>query len=113
MMPYDRRSARRYDAGHLIVESDPIAMDRFAALGMGVTLDINEHGVRIQNTKPFTVGDRWRFSIALGDDIIDVIGRVVHVTQVLNGSFESGVEFLEIAGSDIRKIREHVIRRAS
>lgn len=112
-MPYDRRSAPRQDSGNLIVDSDPVASDRFACLGMGVTLDLNEHGVRMQYAKPFSMGERWRFSIALGEAVVDVVGRVVHVSQTLNGTYEAGVEFLEISGSDIRKIRDHLSRKAS
>lgn len=113
MMPYDRRSAPRQDSGNLVVDSDPVSSDRYAALGMGVTLDLNEHGVRMQYAKPFSMGDRWRFSIALGEEVVDVIGRVVHVNPTLNGTYEAGVEFLEISGADIKKIRDHLARKLS
>ena len=76
-------------------------------LGMGVTLDLNEFGVRVQYVAPFTIGDRYRFSIALGDELIEAVGRVVHVTRALNGTYEAGIEFLEVTEHAVDMIRQH------
>jgi len=51
--------------------------------------------------------------VALENAVITALGRVVHVTEVLNGTFETGVEFLEISGDDIERIRRYVATRSS
>jgi hypothetical protein len=79
---------------------------------MAVTLDVNEFGLRMQTTEPFEVGSRNRFNIALEEDVIHALGRIVHVCKALNGTYEIGVEFLEITAGEIEKIRAYISRKA-
>jgi c-di-GMP-binding flagellar brake protein YcgR len=109
MIPHDRRSTTRLDASHLVLHANVGEADFNRALGLSVTLDISEFGVKVQATEPLNVGDCYRFSIALGNEIVAVTGKVVHVTQVLNGTYEHGVEFLEISARDIEKIRKRML----
>ena len=111
MIPHDRRSATRFDSGNLVMHADAAPLGEDPALGIGVTLDLNEFGIRVQYAEAFTVGDRFRFSIALGDDIIEAVGRVVHVSQALNGTYEAGIEFLDIAPRAVEVVRRHCRRR--
>jgi PilZ domain len=107
MIPQDRRTTPRVDTGNLVVHSHVGAPSQTQALGLGVTLDLNEFGVRVQYASSFTVGDRYRFSIAIGDDLVEVVGRVAHVSQALNGTFEAGIEFLEVSERAVEVIRRH------
>lgn len=107
MIPQDRRSCPRNDTGNLVIHSHVGAPARIQSLGMGVTLDLNEFGIRVQYSGSFTVGDRYRFSIAIGDELVDAVGRVVHVAQVLNGTYEAGIEFLEVSERAVEVIRRH------
>jgi hypothetical protein len=75
---------------------------------MAVTLDLNEYGARIQTTQHFDQGDRFRFSIALRDDVVTATGRVVHVEPALNGTYEVGIEFLDIHPQDVDRIRRYM-----
>ncbi len=110
MIPHDRRHATRFDTSNLISHSDADAAHA-SPFGLGVTLDLNEFGIRVQHVDAFTVGDRYRFHIALGDDMIDAVGRVVHVARTLNGTFETGIEFLEVAPAAVESIRRHCLSR--
>ncbi len=111
MLPHDRRSATRLESGHLVIhseaENDPAAQ----CLGMAVTLDVNEFGLRMQTTDPFDVGSRYRFSVALEEEVIQAVGRIVHISQALNGTYEIGVEFLDIDSDEIERIRAYMARR--
>lgn len=111
MIPHDRRSAPRIDSGNLLIHSEVGQHPETQCLGLAVTLDLNEFGVRAQTADSFNVGERYRFSIALGDAIVSATGRIVHVAPALNGTFEMGVEFLQIAAEDIDAIRKHVAAR--
>jgi len=111
MLPHDRRSATRLESGHLVIHADADAESMSQCLGMGVTLDINEFGLRMQSIEKFEVGVRYVFSIALEDDVIQATGRVVHCGKTLNDTYESGVEFLEIGAREIERIRAFVARR--
>jgi hypothetical protein len=107
MIPQDRRSSPRADTGNLVIHSHVGAPSQLQALGLGVTLDLNEFGVRVQYASSFTVGDRFRFSIAIGDELVEAVGRVVHVSQALNGTYEAGIEFLEVSERAVEVIRRH------
>lgn len=110
MIPHDRRSTPRVESGHLVIHSDVPGQDH--CVGMAVTLDLNEFGLRLQSQQKFAVGDRFRFSIALREEIVSATGRVVHVAQALNGTYEAGVEFLQISAEDIDRIRTYIKSRA-
>jgi hypothetical protein len=107
MIPQDRRSSPRVDTGNLVIHSHIGAPSHLQSLGIGVTLDLNEFGVRVQYATAFAIGDRFRFSIAIGDELVEVVGRVVHVSQALNGTYEAGVEFLEVTERAVEVIRRH------
>lgn len=113
MIPHDRRSAPRTDSGNLLIHSEVGQPPEATYLGLAVTLDLNEFGLRAQTADPFGIGERYRFSVALGDEIVGATGRVVHVAQALNGTFEMGVEFLQIASEDIERVRRYLVSRRS
>ena len=107
MMPHDRRSTARIDTGNLVVHSLTDADGEPRWQGMAVTLDLNEFGMRVQAAEELTTGERYKFSVALGDDLVLATGRVVHVAPTLNETFEIGVEFLDIPKASIEVIRKH------
>jgi hypothetical protein len=107
MIPQDRRSATRIDTGNLVIHSHVGSPSQGQSLGTGVTLDLNEFGVRVQYTTSFSIGDRYRFSIAIGDELVEAVGRVVQVSQALNGTYEAGIEFLEVSERAVEVIRRH------
>ena len=113
MLPHDRRSSSRVETGHLVIHSEAENDPTARCLGMAVTLDVNEFGLRMQSTRTFSVGTRNRFNIALEEEVIHALGRVVHVAKVLNGTFEIGVEFLEISAGEIEKIRRYLSKKAT
>ena len=111
-LPQDRRTVPRLDSGHLVIHTDETEADVNRSLGLGVTLDINEFGLRVQSTEAMPLGERFRFSVALGDDVFEAIGQVVHVGRALNGTFEMGIEFLEVSARCAEIIRRYVETKA-
>ena len=107
-IPQDRRMSTRVDSGHLVIHTDVAETDPNRTLGIGVTIDINEFGLKVQSREAMPLGERFRFSVAVGDQIIEASGKVVHVGRALNGTFEMGIEFIDIGGSEIEKIRAHL-----
>lgn len=107
-IPQDRRLAERVDSGHLVTHTDVGETDPNRTLGIGVTIDVNEFGLKLQSTDAMPLGERFRFNIALNDDLIEATGKVVHVDRVLNGTFEMGIEFIEIPARHIECIRSYL-----
>jgi len=111
-IPQDRRVAPRSASGFLISYTDVAETDPNRILGIAVSIDLNEFGLKLQSTEPIPLGEKYRFSVALGDDLIDAVGKVVHVERALNGTFEMGVEFIEIYARHIETIKKHVAHRS-
>lgn len=107
-IPPERRVTRRVETGQLVVHTDIAEPDLGRTFGLGVTIDLNEFGLKVQSTEPMPLGEKFRFKLALRDDVVEALGQVVHVNRCLNGTFEMGVEFLEISASHIAAVRAHL-----
>ncbi|MEZ6194291.1 MAG: PilZ domain-containing protein [Planctomycetota bacterium] len=107
-IPRERRVCPRIEAGHLVVHTDIAETELGRTLGVGVTIDMNEFGIKVQATEPMVLGERFRFRLALHEEVVQATGQIVHVGRCLNGTYEMGVEFLEISARDIGKIRDYL-----
>lgn len=50
-------------------------------LGLGATIDISPGGIKLWCTEPLPVPCTLTLSLALGEEIVEVLGRVVHVEE--------------------------------
>lgn len=107
-IPSDRRLSDRVDSGNLVIHTDVGETDPNRTLGLGVTLDLNEFGLKVQSQEPIPLGERFSFSIALRDEVVRATGRVVHVGRALNGTYEMGIEFVNMSARNIEKLRRHL-----
>jgi c-di-GMP-binding flagellar brake protein YcgR len=65
------------------------------------TLELSLGGARIETDLPLLNGETLEVNISVGEEEIDVVGRVIHTYRVSDGSFMVGLSFEEI--SDIKK----------
>ena len=105
-IPQNRRVARRLESGHLVIHTNIGETDINRTLGMSVTLDVNEFGIKVQASEAMPLGEKFRFSLALDDEVIEATGKVVHIGRALNSTFEIGIEFVEIYARHIESIRK-------
>ncbi|MCA9321716.1 MAG: PilZ domain-containing protein [Planctomycetes bacterium] len=103
--------SRRSAAGHLVSHTEVGETDPNRILGLSVSIDLNEFGLKLQATEPMPLGEKYRFSVALGEKVVEATGKVVHVNRALNGTFEMGVEFVEIFARHIESIKNHMTGR--
>ncbi|MFP4667330.1 MAG: PilZ domain-containing protein [Desulfobacterales bacterium] len=61
--------------------------------GMGRTLNINETGAKLETHEPIESRYVVLLAIGMGDDVVDIEGRVVYCNRGESGKFESGIEF--------------------
>jgi len=64
--------------------------------GMGRTLNISKTGICLDTYKPLSRRQKVSLSIGLKEDLVDIIGRVVHVKKKQNGRFDNGIDFVEM-----------------
>jgi hypothetical protein len=74
--------------------------------GMGRTLNLSESGILLETHFPITSDHTAVLSIGLGDELIDVRGRPVHLRATGQGVYEIGIEFVDPDSKAIRSIRE-------
>jgi hypothetical protein len=76
--------------------------------GMGRTLNLSESGILLETHFPIETAHMVLLSIGLGEDLVDVKGRPVHVRAAGQGLYEIGIEFVDPEEKVVRSIREFV-----
>ncbi|NOZ24343.1 MAG: PilZ domain-containing protein [Planctomycetes bacterium] len=74
---------------------------------MGRTLDISEGGILLEAQQHFPLLSQIDFGVALGDEIIDAKGKVIHLSQKEDGKIHMGIQFVEMSEPDKEKLREY------
>jgi c-di-GMP-binding flagellar brake protein YcgR len=64
--------------------------------GMGRTLNVSRVGLLLETAYPLDCENVLLIDVGLMDDLIDIIGRVVHTRLNKDGKHETGIEFVEI-----------------
>ncbi|MCU0591444.1 MAG: PilZ domain-containing protein [Desulfobacterales bacterium] len=73
--------------------------------GMGRTLNLSESGILLETHFPISEEHHVILSIGLGEDLVDLRGRPVHVRATGQGSYEIGIEFIDPPETALRSVR--------
>ena len=75
--------------------------------GLARTLDVSETGLRLETGQFFEPGQQLRITLGLGNDLVQVSGRVVNSQPVDDDLCASGVMFLEFDEADRNTYLSH------
>lgn len=91
----NRRKSERVDAGFVI----QIKCDTFDQFLEEHAINISQGGIFIRTTQPYTVGTLLHFQFTSIDqgELIDGLGRVVHVMEDDAGNHGVGLEFINLS----------------
>ena len=106
----EKREAKRIEAEHLVSYSHLDNTKKIDAEGIGKTLNISHGGMLFKSHVPFKEGTEIKVSIAIGEQIIEAEGKVVHVTQKENGLFNVGISFEQSLSLNEKEI-ENLIKK--
>jgi c-di-GMP-binding flagellar brake protein YcgR len=81
-----------------------------AQLEIGRTLDISEHGLRVETADALELGVDLELQIAAGERLIEARGRVVHCRPEAD-HHETGIQLTEIEDGDREALLEAVALR--
>lgn len=99
--PIDRRRDPRVRSMHL-VSYEAHAVDPTASpLTVGRTLDVSATGLRVETALMLGLGQELDLEIAVGEQVVEAKGRVVHAAEAGGSTFVTGVEFTDIAPEDL------------
>lgn len=104
----EKRSYIRLDSLHLL---DYLIIDREGRQtthSMGRTLDVSEHGLKLEVTEPMSNGDTLLVTLGLEDDLIDLTGKVKY-SQKTADRYTVGIEFSDISDEGIRILEKYII----
>lgn len=98
--PFERRRAeRRYAMNFLdyeIVSPDGETIGR----GLARTLNVSASGLLLETGQFFETGQVLRITLGLENDLVQVVGRVVHAEPVDDNLCSAGVQFVEFAENE-------------
>ncbi len=66
-----------------------------ADCGIGRTLNVSEAGILLETHFPIEPDQVLDLTIALGDDILEIKGKVVYSRKESTGKYQNGVKFTE------------------
>ena len=105
----NRRKNERVDAGFVI----QIKCDTYDQFLEEHAVNISQGGIFIRTTQVYTVGTLLHFQFTSMDqgELIDGLGRVVHVKEDPSGYHGIGLEFLNLSGQSEEMIEKIVTSR--
>ncbi len=101
------RESSRVDAQHFISYDVYDDGDNIILSGMALSRDLSRRGVQMEDRNPFPENANVRLHLAVGEEIVDVDGKVRHVEEVEENTYRIGIEFMEIAEEKINKIAQY------
>lgn len=101
-----RRDNRRYALKFLDYEVLD-HNDKVCGRGLARTLNVSENGLRLETRDFFDPGTRLRITLGLENDLVQVVGQVMHSEPVGDDLSSAGVMFLAFAENDGNLYRSH------
>ena len=101
-----RQKERRYALNFLDYE---VISEAGEVLGRGLarTLNVSETGLRLETGQFFDPEQQLRITLGLGNDLVQVNGRVVNSQPETDDLCSSGVLFIEFDEADRRTYQKH------
>lgn len=74
--------------------------DTVVSQGMGRTLNLSENGILLHAYRPIEGCDRILITIGLGEELVEIRGRLIHSRKDPSAGFHYGIEFVEPETAD-------------
>lgn len=62
--------------------------------GIGRTLNVSESGILLETHFPMNTDQQLALTIALGDELLEIRGKVVYSRKGDNGKYQNGIQFM-------------------
>ncbi len=104
----EKRRQQRYESINLLSYVCIDSEGKEWKQGMGRTLNINENGTKLETHEPIETQYVVLLAIGIGDEVVDIKGRVIYCNRGETGRFESGIEFCEMNRDSLAVLREFI-----
>lgn len=99
----EKRRSRRFDSMNLLHYKVLDVHDNQLADGMARTLNVSEGGILLETNTPFDPGQEISITIGLEEEMVVVVGEVVHCKPSdVAGMYTAGVKFENLDPDGLR-----------
>lgn len=100
----EHRNQPRVEAQNL-VSVEYVDKEGAATQFMGRSLDLSETGILLETTRTYPNFTVLTLNLCIGEDILNVKGRVVHAKASKDGRIALGVHFLDLTDEYRKKLQ--------
>ena len=83
-----------------------------ADLATGRTLDISRGGIRLELYHPLPLRTVVSLTVALGDTLVDVQGKVVYLEEIDDERCAMGIQFIDVPAESQHLLDDYVAEKA-
>jgi c-di-GMP-binding flagellar brake protein YcgR len=100
----ESRKSIRVDA-QLFISYDILDKEgKVVQAGMALSEDLSRSGVKIKDRSNLPVDTSVKIHLAVGEEVIDLTGKVRHVKKTGGSNYHIGVEFADIDAELVKKL---------
>jgi len=107
-MSLKKRGSQRFDSLNLISYECMDENNNIVHQGIGRTINLSETGILLETQGLIELNTNILMSAGLQDDMIEIMGKVVHCKEAAPTKFEIGIQFLEKDQTANRIIKEYI-----
>ncbi len=97
-----RVEAEHFVSFHLFDDQGNVTLE-----GMALSLDLSREGILIEHRDEIPVGAKVKIMVAVGDDVVPVMGTVKHSEEVEERKFHMGIHFEDMTEEKLQRIAEY------
>ena len=76
--------------------------------GMGRTINISESGILLETHFPVEPEHTIRLTISLEENLLDIIGKPMHVRSIDGGKYQIGIQFNDIDADSLGILKRFI-----
>jgi c-di-GMP-binding flagellar brake protein YcgR len=98
------RKSSRVEAQHFISYDLKDEKGETVLSGMALSRDLSQKGVQMQDRTAFPQDAAIQIHIAVGNEVVDIDGRVRHIEKMEDNEYRIGIEFVHIDSAKLEKL---------
>jgi len=76
--------------------------------GMGRTLNISESGILLETHFPVEPNHTVQLTVSLEENLLDIIGKPVHVKSIDGGKYQIGIQFADLDENATKMLQDYI-----
>ncbi len=108
-MTFKDRKHNRFESFKLISYNCIDEANQTNSQGMGRTLNVSKGGILLETHMPIDTQYTISMAIGIGDELVDIQGKVIYCNKGKEEMFESGIEFMPLDGKAVDVLKKYIV----